>query len=341
MFKSFELPLVQLKERLQSIMEYINTIYPPKDVISSSLVRSQLSYNAIIISLYGCYESFVDDILYIFIEQITNQSNSYLELPTEIKTNNLKLSSEFLNSEQRFKNFGLKKEEIIENIYSGKVTKKLLLKHSGNLSFNNLADYFGSLGVTDLANKIKKSQLFIQYYSESKAIDHKSAENYLKVTSSDIVFNILSDLILQRNSIAHSWKSDEKIDFEIIGNEWLKFIEAFCECLQEIIIYHYAKWLVSNNKLFQPSKFEVFGSSIVGFYGIRLLWHENDKIIIKTSTGLKICNIDSAKIHKNSQASLKISGCKLNKEHSDKYQFYLSKSYTSVPTSIPENNILI
>ena len=116
MFKSFELPIIKLKERLQLIREYIDAIYPPKEDITSKLSRSQLSYNAIIISIYGCYESFVDDILYTYIDQIVNQSETFLELPTEIITNNLKLSYEFINSEQRFKNYRLKKEDVIENI---------------------------------------------------------------------------------------------------------------------------------------------------------------------------------------------------------------------------------
>lgn len=329
MFKSFELPIIKLKERLQLIREYIDAIYPPKEDITSKLSRSQLSYNAIIISIYGCYESFVDDILYTYIDQIVNQSETFLELPTEIITNNLKLSYEFINSEQRFKNYRLKKEDVIENIYSGKITKKLLLKHSGNLSFNNLSDYFVSLGLTELANKIKKNQLFIKYFSESQRIDLKSAIAHLKSASPNTLFNILSDLISQRNSIAHTWESDEKVDFEIIRNDWLTFIETFCECLQEIIIQHYAKWLVSYNKLFTPNDFIIFGSSTVGFNNTKIIWHPNDKVIIKSSNELKVCTIDSAKIHSNSQVSIKINGCKLDKKQPDKYHFYFSKSLAS------------
>ena len=141
--------------------------------------------------------------------------------------------------------------------------------------------------------------------------------------------NILSDLISQRNSIAHTWESDEKVDFEIIRNDWLTFIETFCECLQEIIIQHYAKWLVSYNKLFTPNDFIIFGSSTVGFNNTKIIWHPNDKVIIKSSNELKVCTIDSAKIHSNSQVSIKINGCKLDKNQPDKYHFYFSKSLAS------------
>ena len=175
MIETFDTSLYQLDKRLQLIGDYIDTFYPPKDEVTKMLFRSPLSYNAVIISLYSCYESFVDDILFEYINQIANRSTSFAEIPTDIIINNLKLSSEFLNSQQRFKNFRLTKEDVINNIYSGKVTNKLLLKHGGNLSFNILSEYLKNLGITELENKIKKSQLYINYYNKLSIHDKHCA----------------------------------------------------------------------------------------------------------------------------------------------------------------------
>lgn len=336
MFKAFETPLCQLQDRLQLIQQYIDTIYHQKDQEARLLFRSPLSYSAVIISLYSSYENFVDDILMVYINQIVDKSTSIDELPTDIKTNNLKLSAEFINSEQRFKNFGLNKEEVINNIYAGKVTNKLLLKHGGNLSFKILSEYLNSLGITDLGNKIKKSHIFNEFYAKSKDIDFTSAEDYLSRSDTDTIFSTLNTLISQRNSIAHSWKSDDKTDFEIIRNEWIPFMDTFCRCLCDVVLKSYSKWLISNNKLYNPIHFKIFGSSIVGFYNIIINWQQNDSVIIKTENKLNLCKITSAKIHLNSQATLKIEGYKLDKDKPEKYQFFFSKSCAK--SSIDEKN---
>lgn len=338
MINTFDASLYQLDKRLQFIRDYIDTFYPPKDEVTQALFRSSLSYTAVIISLYSCYENFVDDILSEYINQIADKSTSFSELPTDIKINNLNLSSEFLNAEQRFRNFGLTKEEVINNIYSGKVTNKLLLKHGGNLSFNILSEYLKKIGITELENKIKKSQLYINYYSEKNEIDKKTAEDYLKNESSETVFHILNDLISQRNSIAHSWKNDDKIGFEIIKNEWIAFIKTFCNCLHEIVIKCYVKWLVGNNKLFNPKKFEIYGSSVIGFHDIILNWKQNDLVIVNTKSNLYICKILSAQIHHESKATIKIEGCNLDKNNPEKYNFYFSESCAKPSTKIIETD---
>lgn len=322
MIRAFDTSIEQLDERLELIEKYIDSLYPPKDATTNTLFRSPLSYNAVIISLYSSYENFVDDILYEYINQIADRAISADELPTDIKTNNLKLSAEFLNSEQRFKNFSLDREEVINNIYSGKITNKILLKHGGNLSFRILSEHFKSLGIADLGNRIKKSRIYIDFYAKIKYIDPKSAEDYLSSADTETVFTTLNSLISQRNNIAHSWKSDDKVDFEIVRNEWIPFIKNLCRCLHEIVIINYIKWLLHYNKLFLLENFEIFGSSIVGFYGCKVDLNLTDKMVLKSDSNIRVFEIESIQHHNENDVSIKLANSNLKKEKSMQYSFY-------------------
>ena len=325
MLNSFTLSLKQLNSQLDEISNFIDKI---DEIRISEISRSTVSYNAVIISLYGCYENFVDLLVSELVRQISDKSTDYTEIPTDMRIKNINLSSEFLNAKQRYKNFNLKDEDVINNIYSGKITNKLLLKHGGNLSISVLSEYLNSLGIKNVVQFVQNNPKFIQYYSEMKMISLEIAKEYLHKNDTNTTFNLLDELIAQRNTIAHSWKSDNKIDYKIIKDEWIKFVKVFCECLYEAIVLFYSEWLVKHNKLFCPLKFKIYGSSVVGFYDV--IPHcsgQNGMVLIKSNEKTHICQVVNVNIHQNHQASMKIEGYSLNKDEPEKYSFYFEKAF--------------
>ena len=281
MLNTFKTVLEQLDIQLNEISYFIDRI--SADPIS----RSTVSYNAVIISLYGCYENCMSLLAEELIRQISDNSSSYTEIPTDMKIRNINLSADFLNAQQRYKGFHLEKSDVINNIYSGKITNKLLLKHGGNLSITVLSDYLNSLGIKNVVQSILNDSKFIQYYSESRMISLTTAKEYLHKNNDNTYLYYLDEIISQRNTIAHSWKSDDKIDYTIIKNEWIKFIRVFCECIYNIVVMYYSEWLVKHNKLFQPLNFEIYGSSVIGFYNV-IPNNTNDTILIKKIILMKI-----------------------------------------------------
>lgn len=322
MLNTFKIPLEQLKTQLCEISCFIDSIS------SSEISRSTVSYNAVVISLYGCYENYVNSLVEELVRQISDNSCNYEEIPTDMKISNIHLSSDYLNSKQRYKNFNLKDEDVINNIYSGKMTNKLLLKHGGNLSIAVLSDYLKSLGIKNVAQSIKNSDDFYRYYSELKMISIEDAKTYLNKIDIDTAFIILGDIILQRNAIAHSWKSDDKVDYAIIKEEWIKFIQVFCKCLHNIVVLFYSEWLVKHNKLYSPKKFQIYSSSVVGFFDVIPHYTDhNEPIIIKSKDKIYFGKILDVKIHKDHQASIEIEGYKLKKEKHKDYSFYFDKNF--------------
>ena len=322
MLNSFKISLKQLDAQLNEIVNFIDSIN------SSVISRSTVSYNAVIISLYGCYENYVNSLIGELIHQISDSSSDYNEIPTDMIIRNLNLSSDFLNAPQRYKNFDLQNEDVINNIYSGRITNKLLLKHGGNLSITVLSDYMKNLGIKNVAQSIKNSDDYHKYYSEKNMISVENAKTYLNELDNNTVFTSLDDIISQRNAIAHSWKSDEKVDYLIIKDEWIKFIKIFCKCLYNIVIQFYSEWLVKHNKLFCPLKFQIYGSSIVGFFDVIPHWNGNkETILIKSNDKIHVGKIMNVKIFESHKASMEIEGCSLQKEKTDNYSFYFDKAF--------------
>ena len=329
MLDTFKVSLEQLNTQLNEISRFIDSIS------LSSISRSTVSYNAVIISLYGCYENYVNSLVEELIRQISDNSGDYTEIPTDMKISNISLSADFLGAKQRYKNFNLNDEEVINNIYSGKITNKLLLKHGGNLSITVLSEYLKSLGIKNIIQSIQNDPKFIKYYSDIKMITPEKAIDYLRKSDTDATFYLLSELISQRNTIAHSWKSDDIIDYAIIKDEWIKFIQVFCECLYNIVVLFYSEWLIKHHKLFCPLKHQVYGSSVVGFFDVIPHWNgNNEAILVKSNDKIHISKILNVKIHENHQASMEIEGHSLKKAKSDNYSFYFDKAFLEAYTSL-------
>lgn len=335
MFSTFKIPLEQLDMQLGEVSNFIDNIR------SHNLSRSTVSYNAVIISIYGCYENYVNLLVEELICQISDNSSDHTEIPTDMRITNINRSSEFLIAGQRYRNFNLEKDDVINNIYTGKITNKLLLKHSGNLSITVLSDYMKSLGIKDVAQSIKNSKEYQQYFSEKKMISVQEAKSYLNNLRIETAFALLDDIISQRNTIAHSWKSDDKVDYSIIKDEWIEFIQIICKCLNNTVIQFYSEWLITHNKLFSPLKHKVYGSSVVGFSDVISHWNGNNKTIIVELNGkIHISKVLNVQTHNNYQVSMKFEGPSLNKDKSDNYSFYFDKSFLEAHTSLSDESFI-
>ena len=101
MLNTFKIPLENLETQINEISSFIDSIS------LSSISRSTVSYNAVIISLYGCYENYVNSLIEELIRQISDNSSDYSDIPTDMRISNINLSSDFLNAKHRYKNFNL------------------------------------------------------------------------------------------------------------------------------------------------------------------------------------------------------------------------------------------
>lgn len=150
----------QYKKKTEEISLFIRTAEDQKDFVETveatqetqsfiaglrKLSNSVVLYNAAIISIYGSYELFLDEVLKSYLDYLKKRNRSYLEFPERLRKKHISKSAEFLSNSQRFSNMGLNNEDIIialeASIIQGQsvsLLDKLLLSHGGNLKTKQL-----------------------------------------------------------------------------------------------------------------------------------------------------------------------------------------------------------
>ena len=279
-------------DRLNAIKEYINLLDSEKNFVTLTLsdeelkenekltdiiqsiknnVSSQVTYNAIIISLYSCYENFIDSILIKYLELISQLGISYDKLPPKIMETQQYQIGLFLSNPQRYGNLGFKCSEVIENFNdclkendNYVLNTKLLITHSSNLGLKSLRDVFNQIGITDSIIKIKKNDNFIKYYMNEKSLNRLEAEEILLSTDDSMIFYILEDLVNRRNEIAHSWNEFDRLSIQTLKDEYINFFFYIGEAIKNIIITEIYSILFKNNLLDEfTTVHDVYNNEIV------------------------------------------------------------------------------
>ena len=312
-------------KRLDSINQYINLLDSEKNFFKSSLVdeeiqekdyiikliedikynmNSQVIYNAIIISLYSCYENFIDNILIKYLETISNLGIKYEKLPKNILDNQIIQLGNYLSNTNRYKNYDLKYVDVINNLNNClngeseyKLNTRILITHSGNLGIDSLKTLFSQIGINNIFEKIKYDKFFEEYYMiENDVADIEELRRIFGSIEEKILFTILFDLVNRRNGIAHSWNEDDRLSIQTIQDKYIKFFSVFGKAIKDIIINEIYNILFDNNLLYEFSTIhQVINNKIVCLNNGNQKITKNDYIYAvsgdnKTKT-IKIINI--------------------------------------------------
>lgn len=184
-------------------------------------------YKAIIISLYGILERYINILIREHIEAIPTIIERYIDFPEKLKEKHLFLSIKMLSSindgKKVLKNMGILKEDILNNLtsctnnnVSFRLNKEAFLPNSGNLKHNKIVESFQEIDIK-LNDKLRDTDFSI-----------------IRQQSPEIVFNLIDDLVDRRNDIAHGSDIDE-----ILGNveieRYIEFLKKYGKALFNII----------------------------------------------------------------------------------------------------------
>jgi phosphatidylserine/phosphatidylglycerophosphate/cardiolipin synthase-like enzyme len=166
MLEDFKVQLGMFCNRITEIENYVDLIELEKylykkprqnEKLKDCLRRnynSSVFYNALIITIYGCYENFVDKLLIAFLDKLSKYFTDYNKFSKKFRDTHMKITGEFLQNSQRFRDLDITVDDTIENLFtciSGKtdfkLNNKLLIKHSGNLTIKALNELFGQIGI--------------------------------------------------------------------------------------------------------------------------------------------------------------------------------------------------
>lgn len=287
------------QENLEKIETYINCIETQKDVInelSCSLIESNLEskfdktneykeqlikivnspvqYNAVIISLYGSFEAFIDNIFKKYIEVIFLSVENYSMLPDKIKDKHIIKTGEFLNNSQRFQNYELTSKEAVENLYNcmnnlkdAKLSEELILSHGGNLRIGQILELMRDFGITSPLDRILFGSEYISFFSNKYETDEEEATKLIeekKKIDFEVLFSELKQLVEERNNVAHGWRIDNRIAYSVIKNDIIGFLRCFGSIIEKIVFEEFYSFLNKTGKLHRFGEaIEVYNDKIL------------------------------------------------------------------------------
>lgn len=173
--------------------------------------KRKCDYAAVIISLYGCFERFVENFIKDCLLILTENNSGYSGLPDIIKANHLELSVLLLGKTEQSKYSYLSKESVITKLNDCiqnnrcNLNYEAFCQHSANFRVQVLRETLRNIGFADLVNEIKQNEELKNMY-----IQENGDCNYDNL-SPDIVFGFLNDLADRRNKVAHGYNVIEDI----------------------------------------------------------------------------------------------------------------------------------
>lgn len=320
----FSEAILQFKNRLDEIEKNIEFISLQKDMYNiikndsnmsdyanklGNIINSTVQYNSIIICLYGCFEEYIDEISLKYIKTIDGLCDSYSELPKSIRDKHLYKVGEFLSNPQRYKGYELTVEDCIKNLYMSinsyedrKLNEELLISHSGNMKLCKIYDLFRDLGIKNTKSKIE---------------DIECRENY----------NLLDELIDQRNIISHSWKVEQRLSYEKIKDETIVLLKEVGEKLKDILLDEIFSFMHKKDMLVSfDAPIQVINNRILCINCKNSYLEMGDSIIFENDNclgHLKILNIEINNTNvKKVEVVDKNIGIEVNKNIKDYWRFY-------------------
>lgn len=261
-----------------------------------SLSGSQLVYNAIIISLYGCFENYFDKLFGVYLEILSESWTTYAALPKRLKDKYRTKLGEYLSNPQRFNNMDLKLEKEVANYHGllssnliGTINKNFMLSHSGNLHSDEIFLLMKDLGIDNAKDQILNSHLFKTFHLRNGMDEIEF--NAKRSRRTEDFFLPIENLISQRNSVAHSWNVEDRITLREINDVIIPFMLMLCDCVFRLCaVQAFAQ--KSNQKSFKnEAPINVFNNHVVCINNQNQKIAVGDYIVYTSKDKIKIARI--------------------------------------------------
>lgn len=317
--KRLLIPYYQFSERLDTIQLYIDMTFSKnnelehvenlltkeiyKSVISyfKTLRTSTIQYNAVVISLYGCFENFVDTLFSEYVNIVFEKSRNMEDIPPKMIAKYRLKVGEYLSAPQRFNAMDLSEIGVVtdyHNILTSCLTEtinpKLLVSHSGNLHISELLGLMTDLGIENSKTSILDSHLLKKYFVESVGIELKEFDLKKRRAASDIknseLLEPLERLVSQRNSVAHSWNEGNRITAHDFSSAIIPFLGVLAKIVLEICFIELFKKIPESEYSFiNKSPINVFNNHILCLNSQGINLKSGDFILYK-SNGKNKCS---------------------------------------------------
>jgi hypothetical protein len=217
-------------------------------------------YNTIVISLYGYFENFIEEILKAYIQSLRSFINVFQDMPQKIRDNHADLSAQLIQNKNIPKYQGLvSTEKIITNLNlcqtgdpSYSINLDAYTYHTSNFREGIIDEFFSKVGIDKISSFILRYPKFSNYLNENEI-------------SNSIAFDSINDLADRRNQVAHG-SVDNILDIDILMG-YIDFFELYCCSLFEVLFMQMLDYRVKRNisQYCLSTPIEVYGRNIVCF----------------------------------------------------------------------------
>ncbi|WP_313528014.1 MAE_28990/MAE_18760 family HEPN-like nuclease [Anaerotignum sp.] len=331
---------IELQKRLSSeyrnsedsFSEQLNSLNDLIDLYDK-LHNSMVQYNASIISIYACFENFIDDMAKALVDFYFDNTLTFDELPQKIQENYFIRAGDFLSKPQQFSGLNKTPTDVINIIHKNITNQRdvslqyeFLIKHSGNLKIDKVIELFNNLDVKDVNSKIKNNYIFKKYISENKEIKLEDVSTYLATATS--IFFELDRVVDARNNVAHGWYEDSRISYQSILDDTIPFLQCLCRVILEEVVCFMFEYLLNHRKLQQfDNPINVFNKNILCINSKQSVLEVGDFLFYKNADNkYTVARIISLKkqdvsLDKNIEPNVDI-GIGLDKPVKTSYEFY-------------------
>lgn len=280
-----------LQERLDSITNHlevlkrIKIITRPLNIENNDIkyIKSQqtkekiFNYQTNIISLYGAFEFFVEEVFKEYIECLKKIVPQYDKLDNKI-INNYFDNVAKLHSKLNYAKFShITERQIVQNLERvivqnrNEIIAESYLGNGGNYKHDVVCKLMSSIGIFNVNGDIVKISPLSDLLTEATT----DVEHQRKM----VQFRI-DDLVDRRNEVAHGVTTDDIIDIDSF-EKMLNLIQKYCLSLNKLLEHKLLTymWEHSSSSIYIPDK--VYGNFIVALKVKNIQIGVGDKILIE------------------------------------------------------------
>lgn len=266
----------------EQIKTLLNTLKEHDKVFKRS--RKIFEYKAVIISLYGLLEKYVETWIKEYLDSLSKLIPNYNQIEEKFRDNHFEFSLKLIKtiqSRESAKYQRLTKEEILRKLNSCIVTPtnyqintEAFVLLSGNLKHNKIVELFKPLNI-DLNSKLTNNEQLNNKIGFSK-------EKIAK-TEKDVLYEKINNLVQRRNEIAHGSETNLLAIDEL--EDYIDFLEVYCQAIFEILREQFIKQESIQTYQKIEKVINIFNDKILAFeienYHIKV----GDMLIIETPEG--------------------------------------------------------
>ncbi|MGH1285117.1 HEPN domain-containing protein [Bacillus toyonensis] len=309
---------VELEEQFKGFIEHYR-LFSNKQIFE---------YNTIIISMYGYFEAFIEDIIKAYILNLSEFINDFKKMPLKIQENHSALSAILIQNLTlpKYQNVTTVDKVIINahscvignNNYT--INLDAYTYHTSNFRNGSVDEFFTKVGINQISSLILCHPRFEQYLIENEI-------------NKAVAFEKIDDLAERRNQVAHGGHT-ELLSLDILL-DYINFFELYSGTFYEVLMMEIVKFRLENDLaiISLEPPLETYGRHIACFNIVDRKICVGDSIYAKTnnpSEPVRYGIIESIRCNDQSCQVIEATesvhvGLKVNFKVRENYQFYVEQ----------------